>query len=228
MKQEWKIPPKANAAFVAQMEDVLDVYAHPRDPRRPLVCFDETNKEQHREVLDPQPVAPGQPARIESTYARNGVSNLFMFFAPLENWRHVKVTDQRTAMDWAHCMQDLVDVHFPEAERIVVVLDNLNTHTPAALYAAFKPMEAKRIWDRLEFHYTPKHGSWLNMAEIELSVLSRQCLDRRIPDQDAVRHETAAWTERRNTAKATIEWQFTTVDARVKLKKLYPILKTSE
>ena len=210
------------------MEDVLDVYARPRDPRRPLVCFDETNKEQHREVLDPQPVAPGQPARIESTYARNGVSNLFMFFAPLENWRHVKVTDQRTAVDWAHCMQDLVDVHFPEAERIVVVLDNLNTHTPAALYAAFKPMEAKRIWDRLEFHYTPKHGSWLNMAEIELSVLRRQCLDRRIPDQDAVRHETAAWTERRNTAKATIEWQFTTVDARVKLKKLYPILKTSE
>ncbi len=210
------------------MEDVLDVYARPHDPLRPLVCFDESNKEQHRETVDPQPVAPGQPARRESTYERNGVSNLFMFFAPLEQWRHVKVTDRRTSIDWAACMRELVDVHFPQAERIVVVQDNLNTHTPAALYAAFPPAEAKRIWDKLEFHYTPKHGSWLNMAEIELSVLSRQCLDRRIPDQDALRRETAAWEARRNTAKATIEWRFTTDDARVKLKKLYPTLKPSE
>ncbi|CAA9288927.1 MAG: Mobile element protein [uncultured Chloroflexia bacterium] len=210
------------------MEDVLDVYARPRDPRRPLVCFDESNKEQHRETADPQPVAPGQPARRESTYERNGVSNLFMFFAPLEQWRHVKVTDRRTSIDWAACMRELVDVHFPQAERIVVVQDNLNTHTPAALYAAFPPAEAKRIWDKLEFHYTPKHGSWLNMAEIELSVLSRQCLNRRIPDQDALRRETAAWEARRNTAKATIEWRFTTDDARVKLKKLYPTLEPSE
>ena len=214
------------------MEDVLDVYARPRAPRRPVVCFDETNKEQHREVVDPQPVAPGQAARSESTYERNGGSNLFMFFAPLENWRHVKVTDRRTAVDWAEGMKELVDVHFPDAEQIVVVQDNLNTHTPAALYAAFAPAEAKRSWKRLEFHYTPKHGSWPGtrwvLAEIEFSVLSRQCLDRRIPDQDTLRQETAAWTKRRNTAKATIEWQFTTADARVKLKKLYPILKASE
>lgn len=209
------------------MEDVLDVYARPRDPRRPLVCFDETNKEQHREVIEPLPVKEKQAARIESTYERNGVSNLFMFFAPLENWRHVKVTDQRTSIDWAQCMKELVDVHFPDAEYIEVVMDNLNTHSPAALYAAFEPAEAKRIWDRLKLHYTPKHGSWLNMAEIELSILARQCLDRRIPDQDALRRETAAWVERRNQAKATIDWQFTTADARVKLKKLYPTLKTS-
>jgi transposase len=228
LSKEWKIPPKAHAGFVAQMEDVLDVYARPYHPRRPLVCFDESNKEHHREVVEPLPVAPGQPARSESTYERNGVSNLFLCFAPLEQWRHVKVTDRRTSADWAVCMRELVDVHFPHAERIVVVQDNLSTHTPAALYATFEPAEAKRIWDRLELHYTPKHGSWLNMAEIELSVLSRQCLDRRIPDQDALRHETTAWTERRNTAKATIEWRFTTADARVKLKKLYPTLNLSE
>ena len=154
------------------MEDVLDVYARPRNPRRPLVCLDESTKEQHRETVDPLPVAPGQPARWESTYERNGVSNVFMFFAPLENWRHVKVTDRWTSIDWAACMRDLVDVHFPEAERIVLVQDNLNTHLPAALYTAFPPHEAKRIWDKLEFHYTPKHGSWLNMAEIELNVSS--------------------------------------------------------
>ena len=210
------------------MEDVLDVYTRPRDPQRPLVCFDESNKEQHREVVEPLPVAAGQPVRYESPYQRNGVSNLFMCFAPLENWRHVKGTTQRTAIDWAQGMQELVDVHFPAAERIVVVQDNLNTHTPAALYAAFEPAEAKRIWDRLEFHYTPKHGSWLNMAEIELSVLSRQCLNRRIPDQEALRYETTAWMERRNMARATIEWQFTTADARVKLTKLYPVLKPAD
>ncbi len=210
------------------MEDVLDVYAQPRDPKRPLVCFDESNKEQHREVVEPLPVAPGQVARQESTYERNGVSNLFMFFAPLENWRHVKVTNRRTAADWAECMRELVDVHFPEAEKVLIVQDNLNTHSPAALYAAFEPHEAKRIWDRLEFHYTPKHGSWLNMAEIELSVLSRQCLDRRIPDQECLRCEVTAWVERRNRAKATIDWQFTTADARIKLKKLYPTLNPSK
>lgn len=210
------------------MEDVLDVYAQPHDPKRPLVCFDESNKEQHREVVEPLPVAPGQAARQESSYERNGVSNLFMFFAPLENWRHVKVTDRRTAQDWAQCMKDLVDVHFPEAEKVVVVQDNLNTHTPAALYAVFEPHEAKRIWDRLEFHYTPKNGSWLNMAEIELSVLSRQCLDRRIPDQESLRREVAAWEARRNRAKTTIDWRFTTADARIKLKKLYPTLNPSE
>ena len=210
------------------MEDVLDLYARPRDPDRPLVCFDESNKEQHRETVAPLLPAPGQPARRESTYERNGVSNLFMFFAPLENWRRVEVTDRRTAVDWAHCMRDLADVYFPNARRIVIVMDNLNTHAPAALYATFPPAEAKRIWDRLEFHYTPKHGSWLNMAEIELSVLSRQCLDRRIPDQAALRQETTAWSARRNAAQATIAWHFTTAEARVKLTKLYPTLDPAE
>jgi transposase len=228
LKLEWKIPPKANAAFVAQMEDVLDVYARPFDPTRPVVCFDESNKEQHIEVITPLPIEPGEPERFESEFERNGVSNLFMFFAPLHNWRHVKVTDRRTNADWAACMRELVDVDFPDAAQVVVVQDNLNTHTPAALYSAFEPAEAKRIWDRLEFHYTPKHGSWLNMAEIELSVLSRQCLKRRIPDQPTLIQETAAWEARRNTAGATVDWRFTTADARIKLKKLYPVLKLSE
>ena len=210
------------------MEDVLFVYARPFDPKRPQVCFDESSKEQHIEVIEPLPLSPGQPQRYESTYERNGVSNIFMFFAPLHNWRHVKVTDQRTSLDFAHCMRDLVDIHFPDAEKIVLVLDNLSTHTAAALYAAFPPAEAKRIWDRLEVHYTPKHGSWLNMAEIELSVLSRQCLNRRIPDQESLIRETAAWQARRNASEATVEWRFTTADARIKLKKLYPVLNPSD
>ena len=206
------------------MEDVLDVYVRPLDPKHPQVCFDESSKQQVKEVRTPLPVAPGQPARYDTEYERNGVSNLFMFFAPLLNWRHVKVTDRRTAVDWAQCMRDLVDVHFPEAERITVVQDNLNTHTPAALYAAFPPEEAKRIWDKLEFHHTPKHGSWLNMAEIELSVLSRQCLDRRIPDQETLTTEVAAWEAERNESGATVDWRFTTEDARIKLKHLYPVI----
>ena len=209
------------------MEAVLDVYARPFDPKRPQVCFDESNKEQHIEVEAPLPMEPGQPQRYESTFERNGVSNLFLFFAPLHNWRHVKVTEQRASRDWAQCMKELVDIHFPDAEKIVVVMDNLSTHTPAALYATFAPEEAKRIWDRLELHYTPKHGSWLNMAEIELSVLSRQCLNRRIPDQEALAHETSAWETRRNAASSTVEWRFTTADARIKLKKLYPVVNPS-
>ncbi len=207
------------------MEDVLDVYVRPLDPKHPQVCFDESSKQQVKEVRLPLPVAPGEPARYDTEYERNGVSNLFMFFCPLLNWRHVKVTDHRTAVDWAQCMRELVDVHFPEAERITVVQDNLNTHTPAALYAAFEPAEAKRIRDKLEFHYTPKHGSWLNMAEIELSVLSRQCLDRRIPDQPTLSREVAAWEAERNAMQATVDWRFTTEDARIKLKHLYPIIE---
>ena len=225
MKQEWCIPPKASAAFVAQMEDVLDVYCRPCDPKHPQVCFDESSKQQVKEVRTPLPTAPGQPARYDTEYERNGVSNLLMFFCPLLNWRHVKVTDHRTAVDWAECMRELVDVHFPDAERITVVLDNLNTHTPAALYTAFPPEEAKRIWDKLEFHYTPKHGSWLNMAEIELSVLSRQCLDRRIPDQATLRTDVGAWATARNASGATVNWRFTTADARIKLKHLYPSIE---
>jgi transposase len=225
LNKEWCIPPKANAAFVAQMEDVLDVYVRPLDPKRPQVCFDESSKQHLKEVRTPLPGEPGQPARYDTEYERNGVSNLFMFFSPLLNWRHVKVTNHRKACDWAECMRELVDVHFPGAERITVVLDNLNTHTPAALYAAFEPAEAKRIWDKLEFHYTPKHGSWLNMAEIELSVLSRQCLDRRIPDQETLKTEVAAWETERNTSGATVMWRFTTADARIKLKHLYPSIE---
>jgi hypothetical protein len=204
---------------------VLDVYTRPLDPKHPQVCFDESSKQQVKEVRTPLPGAPGQPARYDTEYERNGVSNLFMFFCPLLNWRHVKVTDQRTAVDWAQCMRELVDVHFPEAERITVVLDNLNTHTPAALYTAFAPEEAKRIWDKLEFHYTPKHGSWLNMAEIELSVLSRQCLERRIADQATLIREVAAWEAERNAMRATVHWRFTTADARIKLKHLYPVIE---
>jgi hypothetical protein len=225
LNKEWCIPPKGTATFVAQMEDVLDVYCRPRDPKRPQVCFDESSKQHLKEVRTPLPSAPGELARYDTEYERNGVSNLFMFFAPLENWRHVKVTDQRRAIDWAQCMRELVDVHFPEAERIVLVLDNLNTHTPAALYGAFEPAEAKRIWDKLEFHHTPKHGSWLDMAEIELSILSRQCLDRRIGDQETLRSEVAAWEVERNGSHATVNWRFTTADARIKLKHLYPSIE---
>jgi hypothetical protein len=208
------------------MEDVLDLYTQPHDPQRPLVCFDETSKQLVGETRQPIPAAPGQPERYDYEYQRNGVSNLFMFFAPLEGWRHVKVTDRRTKADWAYCMRDLADVHFPTAVLIRVVEDNLNTHMPAALYEVFEPAEAKRILDRLEFHCTPKHGSWLNMAEIELSVLTRQCLDERIPDKTTLEQEVASWEQERNTSGATVDWRFTTSDARIKLKRLYPSIQT--
>jgi hypothetical protein len=204
------------------MEDVLDVYQRPYDPQHPQVCMDETCKQLLAEPRAPLPPEPGQAERHDYEYERHGVSNIFMFFQPLASWRHLEVTEHRTKTDWASCIRDLVDVHFPTAERIVLVMDNLNTHVPASLYEAFAPAEAKRIWDRLEIHYTPKHGSWLNMAEIEFSVLSRQCLDRCIPDQECLAHEVAAWEQERNAAKATVDWQFTTADARTKLKKLYP------
>jgi hypothetical protein len=206
------------------MEDVLEVYHRPYDPKRPLVCFDEGTKQQVKETRWPLPAKPGQMAKYDYEYERNGTSNLFMFFAPLEAWRHVQVTDRRTMIDWAQCMRDLVDIHFPEAETIVVVMDNLNTHKLASLYEAFPPAEARRIAEKLEIHYTPKHGSWLNMAEIELSLLSRQCLNRRIPDQPTLQHETSAWETQRNDAASTVNWRFTTADARIKLKRLYPTL----
>ncbi len=204
------------------MEDVLDVYMLPDDPQVPTVCFDETSKQLIKEVRTPLPSAPGQPERYDYEYERNGVRNLFMFFCPLRNWRHVKVTARRTKADYAECMRALVDELLPDAVCIRVVQDNLNTHTPAALYEVFPPAEAKRILDRLEFHYTPKHGSWLNMAEIELSVLNRQCLDRRIPDETTLEQEVAAWEQARNEHQATVHWRFTTADARIKLKRLYP------
>ena len=204
------------------MEDVLDVYTRPEEEGRVLVCLDETSKQQIMEVRQPLAAAPGAEYRYDAEYKRNGVSNLFIFFAPLEGWRHVEVTDRRTQRDWAEVIGQLVDVHFPHAKKVVLVMDNLNTHSPSSLYAAFPPEEAKRIADRLEIHHTPKHGSWLNMAEIELSVLGRQCLSRRIPDQPTLRHEVAAWERARNEARASIDWRFNNRDARARLKRLYP------
>ena len=206
------------------MEDVLDVYHRPYDPRFPQVCMDETSKQLVGETRTPLPATPRRPARIDYEYERRGVRNLFLFVEPLRGWRHVQVTERRTKQDWARAIQDLVDVHYPKAERIVLVLDNLNTHVGSALYETFPPAEARRLLDRLEFHYTPLHGSWLNMAEIELSILARQCLDRRIPDHDTLADEVAAWEVTRNTRKCAINWRFTAADARIKLKRLYPSL----
>ena len=216
------IPPKANAGFVAAMEDVLEVYARPQDPNRPLVCLDETSKQLTRETRTPIPMQPGQPARYDYEYERNGVASLFMLFAPLAGWRHVAVRERRTAIDYAHVLRDLADNHFPDAEKITLVQDNLNTHKPASLYEAFPPVHARRIAERFQWHYTPKHGSWLNIAECELSVMARQCLDRRIPDQPSLEVEVSAWTTTRNSQEAKIKWQFTTENARTKLSQIYP------
>ena len=206
------------------MEDVLDIYHQPRDPEYPLVCLDEASKQMIVETRVPIPARPGQPARHDYEYERNGTANLFMLFAPLEGWRHVEVTDRHTAVDYAHLLKELSDTHFPNVRRIRLVQDNLNTHRPASLYGAFPAAEARRLVERFDWHYTPKHGSWLNMAESELSVLSSQCLDRRIPDKDELRDEVAAWQADRNKHHAKADWQFTTDDARVKLKRLYPSL----
>ena len=204
------------------MEDVLAVYRRPFDPTRPVVCLDETSRQLLGEVRPPSAPAPGRPARSDPEYARGGVVNLFVATEPLRGWRTVRVSDQRTRLDFAACVKDLVDVHYPDAARIVLVLDQLNTHSPASLYAAFPPAEAKRLADKLELHHTPKHGSWLNMAELELSALQRQCLARRIADRSAMEHAVAAWADRRNAATSRIDWQFTTTDARTKLRRLYP------
>ncbi len=206
------------------MENVLEVYKLPHDPCIPLVCMDESSKQHIIETREPIPMTPGQPEKFDTEYERNGVSSLFLFFAPLEGWREISVTDTRTAVDWAHQIKWLVDEVYPNAKKIRLVMDNLNTHTPASLYKAFEPAEALRIANKLEIHYTPKHGSWLNMAEIEFSVLSRQCLNRRIPDQETLAHEIYAWVNARNQQKAKMDWRFTTEDARVKLKKLYPTI----
>lgn len=221
----WCIPPKANAEFVYKMEDVLDVYKRPYDPARPVVCLDETSKQLIGEVRTPIPASPGSEAKYDCEYKRNGVANLFMMFEPLGGQRRVKVTKRRTKIDWAECVRELVDETYQDAERIVLVMDNLNTHTPGSLYAAFNPAEAKRIADRLEIHYTPKHGSWLDMAEIELGILSRQCLARRIENMTDLKHEVATWEATRNASGAKVDWQFTTADARIKLKKLYPSIE---
>lgn len=220
--KQWIIPAQANAAYVFCMEDVLNLYHLPYNSLYPLVCFDESNKQLISELKTPLPIKPGLVARYDYQYERQGVCNLFMFFEPLSAWRHVEVTDQRTKIDFAHCMKYLVDVRYPDALKIRLVMDNLNTHQPSSLYDAFPPQEARRLLDHLEFHYTPIHASWLNMAEIELSILSRQCLDRRIPDKQTITSEISAWEAIRNQSHSTINWRFTTADARIKLRKLYP------
>jgi transposase len=214
--------PTVGADFVWRMEDLLDLYAEAYDPACPTVCFDETSKQLVAETRLPLPMAPGNPERVDYEYERNGTANLFLVTEPLTGWRHVDVTDRRTKHDFARQMRDLVDRHFPDATTIRVVLDNLNTHTPAALYEAFAPAEARRVLRKLELHYTPIHGSWLNMAELEFSMLSRQCLGRRIGDRDTLVTEVAAWEAARNEQRATIHWQFTADDARRKLHRLYP------
>ena len=206
------------------MEDVLDVYTRPYDPRRPQVCLDETSVQLIGEKRVPVPMAPGRPVRFDYEYERNGVCALFMVNEPLRGWREVVIGDHRAAIDFAHVVKHLVDVHYPNAERIVLVMDNLNIHTLGSLYEAFEPTEARRLADKLEIHYTPKHASWLDMAETELSVLSSQCLDRRIPDKDTLVREVTAWTHDRNVQQSTIDWRFTTPDARIKLKRLYPAI----
>ena len=204
------------------MEDVLDVYQRPYDPVRPLICLDETSRQVLREVRAPLPAAPGRSARHDPEYARDGVVNLFLVSEPLRGRRQVRLSERRTRIDFAHCIKELVDVHYPEAVGLVLVMDHLNTHSPASLYEAFPPAEAKRLADKLEIHYTPAHGSWLNMAEIELSALQRQCLDRRLGNRATLEGEVAAWVAARNAAATIIDWQFTTEDARIKLKRLYP------
>jgi transposase len=204
------------------MEDLLDLYEEPDDPRRPRICFDERPCQLLGDSRTSRPLAPGHPMRVDYAYTRHGTCNLFMMVEPFQGWRHLSVTPRRTKREFAQCMAEVVDMHFPVAEKIRVVLDNLSTHTPGALYEVYAPAEARRILRKLEFHFTPVHGSWLNMAEIELAVLARQCLNRRIPAITTMIRETLAWQTRRNRAQATIDWRFTTTDARLKLKSLYP------
>ena len=224
-REQWCIPPEADAAFVCAMEDVLDVYHRPYDEARPQVCPDEASKQLVGEVVQPLPPEPGQPERFDYEYVRNGTANLFMTSEPLAGWRHVTVTDRRTAKDFAGVLRWLAEDVYPGAEKIVLVMDNLNTHKLAALYEAFPPEQARRLAERFEVHHTPKHGSWLNVAEIELSVLSRQCLDRRIESVDELRKELEPWEGERNDRAVGVDWRFTTADARIKLKRLYPAVQ---
>lgn len=217
----WVIPPQHNADFAAAMERVLELYRQPYDPNFPVVCMDETPRQLIGETRTPIPSAPGRPAREDYEYRRLGTCNVFMATEPLAGWRITKVTERRTKTDWAHFLRDIA-AQFPHAIRIILVMDNLNTHRPGALYDTFQPAEAKALWDRFEFVYTPKHGSWLNVAEVEINVMVRQCLHRRIDSIDTLRKEVAAWQEARDQIEAKVDWQFTTDDARVKLKRLYP------
>jgi DDE superfamily endonuclease len=224
----WCIPPKANAEFVWRMEAVLEIYKLAYDPLFPVVCMDEASKQLVAEVRSPLTVQPGQVHRQDGEYERKGTCNLFMFLEPLRGWRHVWVTDQRRKVEWACCVRKLVDEYYAKATKIRLVCDNLNTHTGGALYEAFPAPEAKRLCDRLEFHATPKHGSWLNMAETELSVLTGQCLDRRMDDKAYVTSEVATWEKNRNETEAKVRWRFTTADARIKLEKLYPVFEFTD
>jgi DDE superfamily endonuclease len=226
LKQQWCIPPKQDAEFVCQMEDVLEVYKRPYDPNRPVICLDEASKQLIGETRLPIPASPGQPERVDHEYIRNGTVNLFMLSEPLAGIRLVEVTQQRTAVDFAKILALLADDLYPEVEKIVLVMDNLNTHKMASLYQAFEPAEARRLAERFEVHHTPKHGSWLNMAEIELSVLSGQCLDQRFTDQESLQRAVEAWLVERNERCVGVNWQFRTEEARIKLKRLYPIIQT--
>lgn len=222
LKKEWCIPPKANVEFVCAMEHVLDVYTWPYDLSEPVVNMDETTKQLTAEVIAPLPLKPGAIERFDTLYRRNGVATLFIFFEPLAGWRAVNIAEGKTRVDWALQIEELLEVRYRDARKVHLVLDNLNIHGGASLYAAFPPEKARRLLSRLEFHYTPKHGSWLNMAEIEFSILSRQCLSRRIADASTLEGEVTAWSQERNSASASVNWRFTTEDARIKLKKLYP------
>jgi DDE superfamily endonuclease len=222
----WVIPPEHSGEFVAHMEDVLDVYQMPYDPQVPMVCMDEQPVQLIKETRQPLPAAPGKPEKVDYEYERNGTANIFMFTEPLTGTRHVHVTEHRTAVDWANEIRDLLEVRYPEAARVRLVCDNLNTHGMGSLYEAFPPEQARRLASRLEIHHTPKHGSWLNIAEIELSVLTMQCLDRRIPDMETLTKETQQWEQRRNESQKGVDWQFSTLDARIKLKRLYPQIQS--
>lgn len=220
----WCLPGPPSAEFVCAMEDVLDVYTRPYDPKRPTICLDETSKQLVGEVQAPRPAMPGHPARYDHHYVRRGVANLFMMLEPLTGRCHVQVTQRRTKKDWAQVIKDLVDRHYPEAERLTVVMDNLSSHRKAALYEVLAPEEAKRIADKIEIHFTPKRGSWLNMAEIGLKILSRQCLDRRIATMQHLSRQVQAWLSQREKSQAPVKWRFTTEQARIKLHRLYPAL----
>lgn len=222
-KQQWVIPPKENGEFVARMEQVLEIYKRPYDPLHPVVCMDESPRQLIRETRLPLPAEPGVVARYDYEYERCGVCNVFLAVEPLAGTRIVEITERRSKQDWAGFLGEIAR-RYPRAQKITLVMDNLNTHTPGSLYATFPPEAAKALWDRFNFVYTPKHGSWLNIAEIEINVLSRQCLDRRIDTLEEMRAETRAWEKQRDHAQSRIDWQFTTDDARIKLKRLYPTL----
>jgi hypothetical protein len=216
----------ANAAFVCAMEDILEIYKCPYDADKPLICMDEISKQLTLETRRPLSMGPGRPARIDYEYERNGVYNLFLFYEPFDGKRYIMVIDRRTKIDWACGIKYLLETHYPTVQKMVLVMDNLNTHHGASFYEAFPPQEARRLLDRLEIHYTPKHGSWLNIAEIELRILANQCLNRRIPDKDTLINEVTTWQNQRNNLRAKVDWRFTTDDARIKLKRLYPTLIT--